>query len=102
MLRGAVTHQDHPAGKRQSQLSALGHASSGDYRHAALAITVVDGKTTYDLSNAPGGKEGHGRRVLGLQGGRVTSTEDAEQNRTLLHRNQAAGLLAQPGACFAV
>ena len=102
MLLGAVSHQGHPAGKRQSQLFALGRASSGNYRHAALAITAVDGKTTRYLSNAPGGKGGGGRRVLAFQGGHVMSSEDTEQNRTLLHGNQGAGLLARPGPCCAV
>lgn len=77
-------------------------AQETDYRHAALAITVVNGETSQDLSNAPGGKDGGGRRVLALQGGRDMSTKDAEQNRTLLHRNQVAGLLARPGPCCAV
>jgi len=102
MLSGGMTHQGHPDGKRQSQISALVRASSGDYRHAVLVITAVDGKTTNDLSNAPDGKDEGGRRVLALRGGHVVSTEDAEQNWTLLHRNQGAGLVSRPSPAPAV
>lgn len=65
-------------------------------------MTVVDGKTTNDLSNASDGRDGDGRRVLALQGGHVVSTGDAEQNWILLLRNQGAGPLVQPSLSCAV
>lgn len=97
-----MTHQGHPAGKRQSQIPALVCASSWDCRHTALVMTAVDRKSTNDLSNASDGKDGGGRRVLALQGGHLVGTKDAEQNWTILQETQAAGLVAWLGPSSAV